>query len=158
MPTTFGNTAFQDARDAVVAELDALMANMVSNSIVPKFDAVYDTHLENPALDYNCVSVGIPEITSLNVSIHNRPEFLYKIELRIMTADMNGNVEEERFLDLANSVVNWFYTYGQSMADNFRFKPDRGVEVVSNVQFAETMSIGGTVTFYVFGFEEYTPA
>lgn len=157
MPTTFGNTAFQDARDAVVAELDALMANMVANSIVPKFDAVYDTHLENPALDFNCVSVGIPEIVSVD-QVTNRPEFLYKIELRIMTGAANSNFEEERFLDLANSVVNWFYTYGQSMADSFRFKTERGVQVESNVVFSDTRSLGGTVTFYIYGFEEYTPA
>lgn len=157
MPTTFGNTAFQDARDAVVAELDALMANMVSNSISPKFDAVYDTHLENPALDFNCVSVGIPEIESVD-QITNRPEFLYKIECRIMTGAANSNFEEERFLDLANSVVNWMYTYGASMTDNFRMKTERGVEVESNVVFSDTRSIGGTVTFYVYGFEEYTPA
>lgn len=157
MPTTFGNTAFQDARDSVMAELDALVSYMTTNSVSPKFDAAYDTHWETPAPDFYAVTCSIAGVTHTDLA-PNKPEFIYTVECRILTGNENSNFEEEIFYNLANSLVNWFFTHGASMTDNFRFKPTVPIQVVPNLVFSDIKAIGGTVTFTIFGVEEYTPA
>ena len=156
MPVTFGNTAFSDARTSVLAELDALKANLITNAVVPRFDAVYDTHWEEPLVDFNALSVSIEEVSSEQLG-PNRIEFLYRVECRIMTGWENQNFDEKVFYDLANSVVNWMLTYGASMTNNFRFKQTVPIAIEPNVVFADTRTIGGRVMFTIYGVEVYTP-
>lgn len=155
MPITYGtNDAFNDARDVVVTALESLMAAMVSGAIVPKFDAVYDTHWENPAFDFHCVSVSIAEVT--HAQIAKDIEFLYRIELRILTGNDNQPFDEETFYDLANSVINWFMSHQSSLGSEYRFKPSIPIEIVPNVRFDDTRTVGGYVRFTIFGREAYT--
>ncbi len=157
MPTTFGNTAFADARTSLLAELDALKADMVTNVVVPRFDAIYDTHWEEPFIDFNALSISFETVEGLTLS-PNRYEFMYRVECRIMTGWDNQNFDEETFYNLANSVVNWILTYGASMSNNFRFKSSEPITVEPNVHFEDTRTVGGLVKFTIYGVEVYTPA
>jgi len=155
MPTTYDNDAFDDARTAVLTELDELLTYMAANAIVPKFDAVYDTHWETPALDFNCVSVGITDVSDLTLS-PNRVEYLYTIELRIYTGEENTVHAEVTFLRLANSVLNWFRAHASTLTGSFRLKDSIPARVESNIFFEDTGAKGGRVTFTIFGVEVYT--
>lgn len=163
MPTTYGtNTAFELMRSTFITNLDALAANMVTNNIVPRFDAVYDTHWENPAIDFYAISLGVPEIigTSPSPSVGaGRYEFLYQIELRIMMGEYNQAHSEVTFMQLANSVVNWFLSH-ISFGNNFAIKTDSSGRDIFRVEFPvvfeDTRTIGGRVWFFVYGIEAFT--
>jgi|CXWL01.1.fsa_nt_gi hypothetical protein len=157
MPSVYGtNTAFQSARDALETELNELAADMVTNVVVPRFDAVYDTWYETPAPDYNCVCIGIPRVDGREIVGAGREEFIYRFTLRVLTGDFDDNFEEERFLNLANSIMNWMFTHEQTMANNYRLKREEPIEIVANVRFDDIQAIGGTVSFSIYGVEAYT--
>jgi hypothetical protein len=162
MATIYGqNTAFEIIRTRVSANLDALAANMVTNSIVPRFDAVYDTHWENPAIDFNAISYSVSEIVGFVTegSSVGRIEFLYSIEMRIMTGNDNQPYDEVTFLQLANSVANWFLERLTTLGSNLRVKTEGGREIIRvepNITFSDTRTVGGRVILLIYGFEAYT--
>lgn len=162
MATIYGqNTAFDVIRTRVSANLDALAANMVTNSIVPRFDAVYDTHWENPAIDFNAVSYSISEVIGFTNSGMGAGEieFLYTIEFRIMTGDTNQPYDEVTFLRLANSVLNWFLERLGAIGSNLRVKTESGrniFRVEPNITFDDTRTVGGRVWLFIYGIENFT--
>jgi hypothetical protein len=162
MATIYGqNTAFETIRTRVGANLDALAANMVTNTIVPRFDAVYDTHWENPAIDFNAISYSVSEIVGFVTpgSGVGRIEFLYNIEMRIMTGNDNQPHDEVTFLQLANSVANWFLERLHALGSNLNVKTETGRDIIRvepNVTFEDTRTIGGRVWLLIYGFETYT--
>lgn len=162
MPVTYGNTAFDDARDKVCDALDALGANMVSNSVVPRFAAissgvyVHRLHLQDVALTFNTMSAGISEVTHTQLS-PGRIEFMYRFEVRILTGNVNSYFDEELFYRLANSVINWLFAH-LSLGSGHQVKPSISIQIEPNIVFSDTMTRGGRVLFTTFGVEEYTQA
>jgi hypothetical protein len=157
MPTIYGqNTSFDTARTVVKNALDALKAAMISGSVTPRFDAVYNTHWTEPAVDFPAVSISIDPIDA--IPLGNRVEFMYRVKLRILTGDANSFKDEVTFLQLANSVLNWFFEHISTLGSGFVVKKDAGVgaKVTPNLVFDDVRAIGGTVEFTIFGIEVYT--
>lgn len=157
MPAIYGtNTAFDTFRAMLATQLAALEAQMVTDAVTPRFAAIYNTHWDTPAVVFPSISVGIPQVIDRPLSSAGQIEYLYSVELRILTGESNAPNDEVVFLELANSVFNWFRSHRAALKTaGFYIKDEVGIKVEPNIVYEDTRTIGGRVMITFFGIESY---
>jgi hypothetical protein len=161
MATEYGtNTSFETIRDLIVAELNALKTNMVTNSIVPAISAVYANHWADPALTFNAVSVGLT--TSEHSTIAQSADPVgpaisdeVNVEIRVMIGYRKIYMDELMIGRLMNSIMNWLQEQ-RKLDTNYRIWETMRTE--NGIRFEDTDTIGGQVTVLVRGQGAYTTA
>lgn len=152
MPTQYGSfTPFESARTLVAAELTLLAANMVTNSISPAIASIHSTHLGDPALTFNAVSVGEPsyedEFPALAAATDGPYITSYvMLEIRVMIGNRNAYMDEIKIGRLLNSIMNWLQENRDLDANNRIWNTMRAT---IGDRFEDTDTIGGTLQFVV---------
>lgn len=161
MATQYGTfTSFESARTLVVAELTALAANMVTNAISPAIASVHSTHLADPALTFNAVSVGIISSEDEFPAMKSDPGGPYiasyvTVEVRVMIGNRNAYMDEIKIGRLLSSIQNWLQENRALDASNRVWNTMR---TTIGDRFGDTDTIGGTLQFVVRSCNLYTAA
>jgi hypothetical protein len=165
MSTVYGtNSDFDVARTVVASQLTALQNAMILAGTDPRINsaaaAIYSTHLGDPALVFNSVSIGIPTIDMAFPAMKSSPagaviNMLFHVDLRVMIGNSNAYNDEVKTLQICNSIVNWLETH-RNMGSNFVLWETQGVE--SGVRFEDTDTVGGLIKFTMRITEAYVAA
>lgn len=161
MATQYGTfTSFETARTLIVTELNALKANMVTNSIVPAISSVHSTHHADPALTFNAVSVGQPSAEDEFPALKSDPggpyiTSLVTVEVRVMIGNRNDYMDEIKIGRLLNSIMNWLQENRAMDASNRVWDTMR---TTIGDAFDDTDTIGGTLQFLVRSCHSYMAA
>lgn len=150
MADVFGDQFADNARDKIVALMEALKTTMVSD-YDPTFSYVYDRH-RVAKLRLNAVSVEIVESESTPQGIDDGPavEWEMTVSCRIHTAYQGDPFDQRKTMRLAEGVANKLQL-NLFLTDNYRI--DRVVSIANEEEFAESLTIGAEVIaimkFYV---------
>lgn len=164
MAVTYGDAILDSARSVISTSLNALVANMVTNTISPRLLAVYDTHYQEVAPTKPSVMIGLGVFrTETEASGSGLSEQIaVTVELRIPTGDTAGSdcYRDETEIDrLLNSVLNWLEerrsigtsgNYQWHIIGPFNGKCDATWDFIK--------AIGGELTFVMKTWARYTPA
>ena len=162
MPVTFGEPLADDAREGVVAQLTALMADMVTNSVVPRFAAVYTHHNSTPNVLFNFASVGLDRNMSLKqgsgagVSVGSLSRHSFEVSIRVGVSNLNDAVDEELCGRLCDSIINWIErTRNWSTSHGFRWRVGPEFRIAMNETFADIAARGALINFVVMDWEKH---
>ena len=159
MPTQYGTyTSFESARTLIAAELTALAADMVTNSIDPAIASVHSIHHADPALTFPAVSVGITASEDEFPALKSDPGGPYirsyiQVDIRVMIGNRNSYMDELKIGRLLNSIQNWLHENRRLDTSNRVWGPMR---TTMADEFDDTDTIGGTLSLVVESCHLYT--
>lgn len=149
MPTIYGTQdPLEDIRSVVVAEMTALIAQMVTDGTDPAVGAAYSTHWATANLTFPSVSVGIIAAELKFPSLQSSPrgplvDTHATVEIRVMIGRTNEYMDEIKIMRLCQSVVNWLQEHRTTQTDDVRLWDPMQVEGPQT--FSDTDTIGGLV-------------
>ena len=158
MARTYGDsTKYYDARAIVKTKLDALKTAMVNASTNPAIASVYDSPGKShnptfPAVDIILTDCEQPIVGSFAGAVDDAT---FEVVIRVMIANADGDFDDIKFWDLANSIVNYF-SERRSLDATYRIT---GAFSTSGLQqFEDNLTLGGTVSFPLVAVHTYTAA
>lgn len=154
MPTIYGTQdALEDIRSTISGEMDDLIAAMSSGSVSPALIAVYDNHWGTAALTFPSVSIGLEEVIlqhpsgSATQPVGPLTDLHATVALRVMIGNRNVYHDEEKVMQLSQSIVNWMQAHRSTMANDVRLWEPMQIEGIQD--FTDTDTVGGVVRFRV---------
>lgn len=163
MPVAFGMPIADDAREGIVAQLTALMAQMVTDSIVPRFAAIYTHHNSTSMPLFPFASVGIErsmstkEGSGAGTSVGSLSRHSFEVSVRVAVSNLNEPTDEEMEGRLCDSFINWVErTRNWSTSNGFRFRMGPEIRVAMNEVFPDIAARGALISFVVMDWEKHT--
>lgn len=160
MATQYGSDqAYENARDDVVTEMTAMIAQMVTDGDSPRPAAVYAGHTSTVPMLMPCVTVG------LETGIHSLPAHsandggpatrtLIGITIRVLIGYTPITyADDEKIGRLIQSVLNWM-NENRVMTSGSRAYHEFNSELP--VEFDDTETLGGKITFLVMTHQSFT--
>lgn len=167
MSTTYGdNNEFEDIRTAVVALMNGLKTQMVTDSVVPAIASVYNKPTADPNITFNAVAVSMESADLDVVGVFAGPvaTIIAQVTIRVMIGNADAEVDEVVFWQLANSIENWINerrsfdiagAYDET-SPQFVLLGSHHIELIG--LFEDTQTVGGIVSFPVRAWNVYESA
>jgi hypothetical protein len=161
MATYYGtDNPLEEVRTLLTTTLTALIAQMVTDSVDPRFAAVYTSHTGTVPMTFPCATIGTGIITQTFPALKSDPggpavSSDVTATIRVLIGYRNAYMDELKIGRLINSTLNWFQEHRALDSGNRIWN-----ELTATVgdSFDETDTIGGTITLLVRSYEGYTAA